>query len=178
VGETVSLLVVCTGNASRSVMAGEMLRHLATRRGAPLSVVTAGTHALDGLPLGARTVRALCAVPALAAPPVTTHRSRQLAADDLRRADLVVVMETAHVRYVRRLDPDAAPRTGLLRALARDLPPGAPETLGARVVSLGLEHAALDPGDDVADPAGGDDAAYVACAAALWQLCSELDRRL
>ncbi len=178
----VSLLVVCTGNASRSVMAGLMLEQLAARRGLALSVRTAGTHAVDGLPLGARTLAALLTVPEIAGKQLDAfaaagHRSRQLGAEDLGRADLVVAMESAHVRYVRRRHPEAAPRTGALRRLAADLRPG-PAPLSARVAALDLEHAALEPADDVTDPAGRNDAAYVACAAELWALCEELVRRL
>jgi protein-tyrosine-phosphatase len=183
--ERASLLVVCTGNASRSVMAGLMLEHLAARHGLGLSVTTAGTHAVDGLPLGARTLAALRTVPeladdhsgALASTGPAAHRSRQLCDEDLRRADLVVAMEAGHVRYVRRLHPSASPRTGVLRWLVRHLVPG-PTPLADRVGALELEQAALDPADDVGDPAGHDDATYAACAAELWTLCKELVLRL
>ncbi len=47
------LLVLCTGNAARSVMAGFMLEHLRDGRpGDPLHIVTAGTHTIDGQPMG------------------------------------------------------------------------------------------------------------------------------
>ena len=183
--ERVSLLVVCTGNASRSVMAGLMLDRLAARRGDGLSVTTAGTHAVDGLPLGARTLGALRGVPgladdeadALALSLAAAHRSRQLCDEDLRRADAVVVMEAGHVRHVRRRHPEAAARTAMLRWLARRLVAG-PAPLAARVAALGLEQVEADPADDVADPSGHDDAAYAACAAELWALCMELVARL
>ena len=178
--ERVSLLVVCTGNASRSVMAGLMLGHLAARRGLGLSVTTAGTHAVDGLPLGPRTLAALRTVPGLddvagggLASAGAVHRSRQLADVDLRHADLVVVMEAGHLRYVRRRHPEAAPRAGALRWLVRHLAPG-PGPLAARVAALDLDHAEPDPADDVVDPAGHEDAAYAACAAELWVLCEQL----
>jgi protein-tyrosine-phosphatase len=183
--ERVSLLVVCTGNASRSVMAGLMLELLADQRGLELSVTTAGTHAVEGLPLGARTDAALRTVDELVGIPSAgcssggraLHRSRQLRDDDLRAADLIVAMEVGHVRYVRRRHPDAAPRTGTLRWLASALPTG-PSPLPFRVAALDCEHARLDESDDVKDPAGGDDAAYSGCAAELWVLCKELAPRL
>lgn len=183
--ERVSLLVVCTGNASRSVMAGLMLEHLAARRGFGLSVTTAGTHAVVGLPLGARTLAALATVPEFdadggGAPGSAgpgAHRSRQLGDEQLSRADLVVAMETGHVRYVRRHHAEAAPRTAVLGWLVRHLEPG-PAPLADRVAALELEHAALDPADDVADPAGHDDETYGACAAEVWVLCKELVLRL
>ena len=178
-----SLLVVCTGNTCRSVMAGVMLEHLADGRGLLLSVETAGTHAVEGVPPGARTLSALRTVRPLApalggsATAAVAHRSRQLRAGDLGRADLVVAMERAHVRHVRRHHPEAAPRTGLLRTLARELAPG-PGPLGDRVAALALEDVVLDPGDDVSDPAGHDDDVYAACAGELWTLCSALVSRL
>ncbi len=178
----VSLLVVCTGNAARSVMAGLMLERLGATRGLDMSVTTAGTHAVEGLPLGARTLAGLRAVPGVAAaladgPPIGAHRSRQLSDEDLGHVDLVVAMEAGHVRHVRRLHPGASARTAVLRRLARELPTG-PAPLQARVAALDLEHAPLDAADDVADPAGRDDAAYAECAAELWELCQELARRL
>lgn len=172
-----ALLVVCTGNASRSAMAGTMLEWLARARGIPLAVTTAGTHAVDGQPMGARTSSALCSVAEMTDAPVGRHRSRQLAPADVAHVDLVVAMEADHVRYVRRHHPAAAPLAGTLRRLCRDLEPG-PAPLGTRVRALDLAHVELDVDEDVADPAGPDDAAYVACAAELWVLCNELVRRL
>ena len=61
------LLVLCTGNAARSVMAGFMFDVLGDRRpGEPLHVVTAGTHTIDGQPMGLRTRTALSRLPELA----------------------------------------------------------------------------------------------------------------
>lgn len=187
----VSLLVVCTGNASRSVLAGLMLQHLAARHSLDVSVATAGTHAVDGLPLGARTLAAWRSVPELASEAdgglastglvAPGHRSHQLSAEDLRNGTaLVVVMEAGHVRYMRRYHPEAAARTAMLRWLVRNLVPGSAPLadLATRVAALDLEHVDVDPRDDVADPAGRDDASYDACAAELWVLCKALVPRL
>ncbi len=160
-------------------MAAVMLERQASRRALVLHVTTAGTHAVEGVPPGARTLSALRTVPGFveeadgAAPVVAAHRSRQLDGGDLDRAELVVAMEAGHVRYLRRHHPGAAARTGTLRMLARELPPG-PAPLALRVGALHLERARLDPADDVADPAGKDDAAYAACAAELWTRCAAL----
>lgn len=175
-----TLLVVCTGNTCRSVMAEVMLEHFAAERALPLTVVTAGTHAVDGVPLGARTLGALRTVlpPDGARPsPASSHRSTQLGSAELGSADLVVAMEAAHVRFVRRHHVQAAARTGMLRTLVRDLPPG-PAPLPERVAVLRLERTVLDDADDVLDPAGLDDAAYASCAEDLWTLCRALVARL
>jgi protein-tyrosine-phosphatase len=171
------LLVLCTGNAARSVMAGFMLEYLkehgAGPSGADLRIVTAGTHTIDGQPMGMRTRTALSAIPELAGTTFTSHRSRQVYEADLVRAELVVVMEADHVRFVRRLFPQAADRTASIRRLCLDLAPG-PPSLGERVSALHLAEATLSDEDDVTDPAGRDEAVYAACVAELWDLCRRL----
>lgn len=173
----VEVLVVCTGNAARSVMAGSMLSRLAEDLGVPVRVMTAGTHALEGQPASLRTRAALAGVDGLGDRWLSSHRSRQLDRAGLARADLVVAMEADHVRYVRRHHPEAAPRTATLRRLCSDLPPP-PPPLSDRLDALALAGIEPDGDEDVPDPAGGDAATYAACAAELWTLCRELAVRL
>jgi protein-tyrosine phosphatase len=154
-----------------------MLQWLCDAKGAGLRVTTAGTHALDGQPIGARTRAALDTVAELSGAAHGRHRSRQLVAGDVERADLVVAMEADHVRFVRSRHPRAAARTATLRRLCRELPPG-PAPLADRVAELHLEAAVLGSDEDVDDPAGGDDEAYAACAGELWTLCRELVERI
>jgi protein-tyrosine-phosphatase len=155
-------------------MAGFMLEHL---RGdgadADLRIVTAGTHTIDGQPMGLRTRSALSTIPELAGAAFGGHRSRQVHEKDLLRADLVVAMEADHVRFVRREFPEAAARTATIRRLCLALPTG-PPGLAQRVAEVRLADAPLSDHEDVIDPAGGDDTTYVACVAELWALCQKL----
>lgn len=163
------VLVLCTGNAARSVMVGALLDSV----GIEARVTTAGTHVVEHQPMSRRTRNALREI-GVDAP---AHRSRQVAESDVETADLVIVMAAEHVRYMRRRHPAAAGRTATLCLLARSLPAG-DEPLAARVGRL--ELAGVDPEEqgDVADPAGGEDADYVACARELQGLVVDLVKRL
>jgi protein-tyrosine-phosphatase len=168
------LLVLCTGNAARSVMAGFMLDVLRDGRpGEPLHVVTAGTHTIDGQPMGLRTRTALARLPELADADFRRHRSRQVHGVDLVHAQLVVVMEADHVRFVRRRFPDAEAKTATIRHLCTHLAP-APPPLGERVAALGLDTVELNDNEDVLDPAGHESDVYAACVDELWGLCQTL----
>jgi protein-tyrosine-phosphatase len=171
------LLVLCTGNAARSVMAGFMLDALWDGRPDPLHVVTAGTHTIDGQPMGMRTRTALSRIPELTDSDFRRHRSRQVYEADFRRAELVVVMEADHVRFVRRQFTSFADKTGMLRRLCVELTPG-PAPLSERVAALGLASADIDDRDDVLDPAGRDADVYNKVVDELWELCQTLITRL
>ena len=168
------LLVLCTGNAARSVMAGFMLECLRDGRSgcATRQVVTADTHTIDGQPMGLRTRTAVQRLPALDGADFRRHRSRQVHGIDLVHAELVVVMEADHVRFVRRQFPDAAAKTATIRRLCHDL--GLPPPDLARVAALGLAEVEVTDDEDVLDPAGADADAYAACVDELWGLCQML----
>ena len=157
------LLTLCTGNAARSVMAGSMLG------GAPLPIVTAGTHVIEGQPMSRRTRAALESVGRSA----DGHRSHQVTDDDIDGSVLILAMAAQHVAYIRRKHPRAAGRTASIKRLVRDLPEGK-EPLVDRLAALRLGEVELGTWEDVEDPAGGEDAAYVACAEELADLCGRL----
>ncbi|HXY26678.1 MAG TPA: hypothetical protein VEH82_00180 [Acidimicrobiales bacterium] len=167
------LLVLCTGNAARSVMAGYMLEVLSEGPHCPLHVVTAGTHTVDGQPMSLRTRTALSRLPELAEADFRGHRSKQVYGVDLVHADLVVTMEADHVRFVRRRFPDAAAKTATIRHLCGALAPPPPD-LSARVERLDLAAVEVHDDDDVLDPAGQEADVYAACVDELWELCRRL----
>jgi protein-tyrosine-phosphatase len=161
------VLLLCTGNAARSVMAGAVL----AQRLPSVSVRTAGTLTIDGQPMSWRTKSAIEHVGV--APP-NGHRSRQVSRRDLDTAALVVAMAPEHVAWVRREHPPAAPRTATLRRLARDLPVAPGATLAARVAALDLAAIAPEAWEEIEDPAGGDAGDFVACAKAIVELVDAL----
>jgi protein-tyrosine-phosphatase len=105
------------------------------------------------------------------------HRSHQLTDGDVEEADLILAMAGDHVAFVRRRYPAAAAKTASIKRLCRYLPPG-PAPLSERLVALRLADADIEPWEDVADPAGGEDDAYVACAVELAALSAQLLPRL
>jgi protein-tyrosine-phosphatase len=163
------VIFLCTGNAARSVMAGAALSaHLPDWH-----VTTAGTLVVEGQPMSWRTRAALDGV-GLTAP---AHRSRQVTADDLRHAALVVALAPEHVLWVRRAHAEAAGRTGTLRRLVRDLPDD-PAPLAERIARLGLAGVELEPWEEVLDPGGGDADQFASCAREVVDLVARLAPRL
>jgi protein-tyrosine phosphatase len=149
------LLVLCTGNAARSVMAGAALE----QRASGFVVATAGTLAVDGMPMSWRTRTALESVGLR--PPA--HRSKQATREHLTTADLVIGLAPDHVAWVRRTHPWAAPRSATLARLATSLPLQS-GSLEHRIRSLALERAELEEWEEVADPGGCEVDVFVECA--------------
>jgi protein-tyrosine-phosphatase/SAM-dependent methyltransferase len=160
-----NILILCTGNATRSVIAGAVLKeHLPH-----VDIATGGTMSIDGLPMSWRTKAGFDAVGV----PVPSHRSRQVLVEDLDRATLIVGLAPEHVEWVRRTRPSAAARCGTLKRLVRDLP-GDPRPLAERVAALELAAVELEPWEEVVDPGGGEVEAFIACAQEVVPLVAEL----
>jgi protein-tyrosine-phosphatase len=163
------VVVLCTGNAARSVMSGAALESLVPGR----PVVTAGTLVVEGQPMSWRTRAALEGV-GLAIPP---HRSRQATAAQLGHAGLVIALAPEHVAWVRRTHPEVAERTGTLHRLVRDLAADdAP--LAERVARLELAAVEPEPWEEVVDPGGGDAEDFARCAREVVALVEALAPRL
>lgn len=159
------VVMLCTGNAARSVMATVIGR----ARTNAVCFVGAGTHSIEGLPMSGRTRRALESLGLADG----SHRSHQLTAADAEGADLIVAFAPEHVDYVRRVHPDAAARTATIKRLAAELQPG-PEPLAQRVAALNLAEAVVPRGEEVVDPGGFEDDVFVACAREIDGLMDQL----
>lgn len=111
-GKIRSVLFICTGNSCRSVMAeGLMKKYLKEMGRADIEVRSAGILPGGGLIPTPETVMVMKEEGV----DVAAYRSKPLTADLIRGADLILVMENIHKEEVLRLDPEAGPRTYLLK---------------------------------------------------------------
>jgi protein-tyrosine phosphatase len=172
------ILVLCTANVCRSVMAEALLSADLAVRGVPAVVSSAGMLT-EGQPPPAEVL----AVMAARGCDVTRHRSRLVSAADLARADLVIGMAREHVRHAAVLLPDSWPRAFTLTELV-----GRGRETGARVpgeqvgewlvrVASGRSRRDLLGGGtahDVTDPVGGPLRGYEVTADLLERLTRDL----
>ena len=96
--EVYNILVVCTGNICRSPMAEGMLksslpRHMKGR----IVVDSAGTHAIHGNQPSDIAVQVMQTWGI----DIAGHRARMLTPSMMRAADLILVMEKAHLSHIR-----------------------------------------------------------------------------
>lgn len=151
------VLVVCVGNLCRSALAERLLR--ARLADAPhVRVTSAGTRAVVGAPMDAWAAAEL---DRLGGDP-SGFEARQLTADLVMDADLVLTATRQLRSHVVELAPAALKRTFTIRevaALLEERPwPGAPADLRALVADAAdWRGSVADRGDalDVPDPIGG-----------------------
>ena len=175
--EVFRVLHVCTGNICRSPMAEALMRH-EIHQGWPeqadrVEVSSAGTWGHTGSPMEP------FALSTLAGRGVDgeAFRARELVAEHVAAADLVLTATRDHRAAAVVLHPRAAARTFTLREFARLLAGVAPEELPAgdvveRARALvraagsrrGLVPPARPSDDDLADPYQAPASAFAACA--------------
>ena len=142
--ETRRVLFVCTGNICRSLMAEQLLRHIAAQRGLKFEAASAGVAAEPSYTVPDAAKRLLAAE---GVPPFE-HKARLATREVLRWADVILVMTAAHQDHVVEQFPEFAARTRLFREAAgfgeQDVedPMGRSDETFARV--LGVIRESLD----------------------------------
>jgi protein-tyrosine phosphatase len=134
-----TILAVCSGNICRSPFAEQLLRAgLAGVDG--VTVVSAGTMAMvgDGMP-----AEALALSTRFGATDAASHLARQLDAQHIRDADLVLGLSREHRRAVVEFVPAATQRTFTLREFAH---------LAAAVTDADLDDASFPEPTSFAEP--------------------------
>lgn len=107
-----SILMVCTGNSCRSVMAEGLFKKYLNEAGMrDIEVVSAGVMALDGLPPTDETIEVMKGQGV----DVSGYRSKRLTADIINKSDLILTMEDIHKAFVLRIDPMAEGKVYLLK---------------------------------------------------------------
>jgi protein-tyrosine phosphatase len=146
--EGARILFVCTANICRSVYAEYRLRAaLQGRAGetmdagswSSVSIGSAGIRGLSGLPMDRRMMDRLGELASAAA----SHVARQLVAEDIESADVILTATRDHRRSVVQLRPTASGRVFTLNEFVRLLENA--EQVGA----IGMASADDHPGDFV-----------------------------
>jgi protein-tyrosine-phosphatase len=164
--QRLNVVTLCTGNVARSVMLGYMLTTLAESAGVEWTVRTAGTHVTEGSAMSSRTRDALLKIDGLGDHRYGAHRSHQLDASDCAWADVILAAEADNVIFIRTNFSQFADKAVQLAQLV-----GAASLGGDLSSSVGVASQQEPSKEfDVADPAGGDQAIYDACARQLWDL--------
>lgn len=142
------ILFVCTGNTCRSAMAGVLAQHLAQKRG--ITNLQCSSAGLAAMP-GDRASDGARAAMRARGLSLEEHQAQRVTQSMLKAADVVLTMSEAHAAAL-------APYAGKGKIFT-------------------LCAFAGEPGA-VADPYGGSDAVYEACAAQLERLIDKALTRL
>jgi protein-tyrosine phosphatase len=142
----VRVCFVCLGNICRSPAAAALFARLADEAGIEVEVDSAGT---SGYHLGEQSHEHTVAEGRRRGVDID-HRSQQFTASDFDRFDLVVAMDAANLRDLRRLAPDDAAREKIVAFDVAD-PFGRPPAAYAEMFDV-LEQACQELVARVAAP--------------------------
>lgn len=105
-----NVLVVCTGNSCRSVMAKGFLKKVLKHR-KDVTVDSAGTAAINGFAPTEETVKVMKRQQI----DVSGERSEHVTPGMIKRADLILVMQTRHKNYILDILPETSNKVFLVR---------------------------------------------------------------
>ena len=112
-----SILMVCTGNSCRSVMAeGLFKKYLKEAGKEDIEVTSAGVMTVDGFPPTDKTIDVMKSEGV----DVSGYRSKRLTADLIGRSDLILAMEDTHKYFVIRLNPMVEDKVHILKKYGLD----------------------------------------------------------
>lgn len=107
-----SVLFICTGNSCRSIMAEGLLKKYLKELGKDnITVHSAGIMPVDGMSPTTETIEVM----KKEGVDVSKFKAKYLTADMIRKADIILVMESFHKNEVLNKVPEAAAKTFLLK---------------------------------------------------------------
>lgn len=121
-----SILFVCTGNSCRSVIAeGLMKKYLKEMGKGDIEVRSAGISAIAGFSPTEETIEVMKGEGV----DLSDFRSKMVTPEDIKKADLILVMEYLHKEAVMRMSPEAKEKTFLLKEFRAEGEKTYPENL-------------------------------------------------